>query len=394
MKHVELAIVGGGLTAARAIRAYREAGGEGSIALLSEEPTLPYHRPPLSKGYLSGQLAAAPFVEDEAFYATSGVDLLLDTRVASVAPCERTLTAADGTRYGYDKLLIATGAAPRRLRVPGADLDGVFTLRTLGNADEIRGAAAAGSRAVVVGGGFIGAEVAAALRARDVDVTLVHLGPALFDQFGCRQLSDELHALYRDSGVELLLEEEVASFEGASRFEAVTTKSGRRAEADFAVVGVGVVPAVGFLEGSGIALGDGIFVDERYETSASDVLAAGDVACFLDPLFGRRRRIEHWSNADYQGTQVGYLLAGESGGYDTVSSFFTKVFGIGIQVLGDVSRFDDVAAAGSLAGRDLVATYQDGGRVVGALAVEPSEEAAARLRSLIAAGAPLSGVLG
>jgi NADPH-dependent 2,4-dienoyl-CoA reductase/sulfur reductase-like enzyme len=154
------------------------------------------------------------------------------------------------------------------------------------------------------------------------------------------------------------------------------------------------VPAVGLLEGTGIPLDDGVLVDERYETTAPGVFAAGDVARFFDPLFGRRRRIEHWSNADYQGTQVGRVLAGARGGYDTVSSFFTKVFGIGLQIFGDVSRFDHVTTTGSLAGRDLIATYDDGGRVVGALPVEPSDEVAARLRGLIAARVPPSAVLG
>ena len=394
MQHAQLAIVGAGLTAARAIRSYREAGGGGDVTLFSAEPAFPYHRPPLSKGYLGGQVTDPPFVEDEAFYSASGVELVLGARVTAVAPAERTLTLASGERRGYEQLLVATGAEPRSLRVRGADLEGVFTLRTLADADVLRAAASAGSRAVVVGGGFIGAEVAATLRGRGVEVTLVHLGAGVFDQLGCPQLSDELHALYRENGVELLLGHEVASFEGTSELRAVTTKGGRRVDADLAVVGVGVAPAVELLEGSGIDVDDGVLVDERYETTAAGVFAAGDVARFYDPLYGRRRRIEHWSNADYQGTQVGRVLAGAEGGYDTVSTFFSKVFGIGLQVFGDVSRFDHVTAVGSLAGRDLVATYDDDGHIVAALAVEPSDEAAARLRGLIAARAPLSAVTG
>jgi NTE family protein len=383
MDRFELLIVGGGLAAARAIASYREAGGEGRIALLSQEPVRPYHRPALSKGYLRGETADVPFVEDEAFYRDRDVELLLETTVTAVAPDSRTVVASGGQLYGYDQLLIATGARPRQLSVPGSELPGVLSLRTLADSDTIRAAATRGARAVVVGGGFIGAEVAASLRDRGVEVTLVHLGRGLFDLLGFPRLSDELADLYRSRGVELLFEEEVASFGGEAELEVVATRSGRRLEADFAVVGVGVVPNVDFLDGSGIEVDNGIVVGERYETSAAGVFAVGDVASFFDPLFGRRRRIEHWSNADYQGTQVGRLLAGEDARYDAPSSFFTKVFDIGLQVFGDVSTFTDLVTVGSLAERDLVATYGDGGRVVGALAVAPSSDAAAGLEQLI-----------
>jgi len=389
MKHFEVVIVGGGLAAARAIKSYREAGGEGRIALLSKDAALPYHRPALSKGYLRGETDRAPFVEEEGFYSDHGVELLLETAVAAIDPGGRTVTAGEATHYGYEKLLIATGAQPRHLNVPGADLDGVFALRTLADSDAIRDAARDAAHAVVVGGGFIGMEVAASLRSLDVDVTLVHRGAGLFEQFGCEQLSKELAALYRANGVELLLEEEVASFGGRPQLTFVTTTSGRSIDADLAVVGVGVVPSIDFLEGSGLGLDNGVVVNDRYETNAPGIFAVGDVANFFDPLYSRQRRIEHWSNANYQGTEVGKLLAGQNGGYDTVSSFFTKVFGLGLKVFGDVSHFDELATGGSLADRDLIATYGDGGRLVGALAVDPSDEVVARLTRLIEARAPI-----
>jgi len=389
MKRFELVIVGGGLAAARAIKSYREAGGEGRIALLSKDAALPYHRPALSKGYLRGETDNAPFVEEEGFYGDHRVELLLETSVAAIDPGARTVTAGDATRYGYEKLLIATGAEPRHLNVPGADLDGVFALRTLADSDAIRDAAKGAARAVVVGGGFIGMEVAASLRSLDVDVTLVHSGSGLFEQFGSEQLSKELVGLYRANGVELLLEEEVAAFGGERQLAFVTTKSGRRIDADFAVVGVGVVPSVDFLDGSGLRLDNGVVVNERYETGAPGTFAVGDVANFFDPLYSRQRRIEHWSNANYQGTEVGKLLAGQDGGYNTVSSFFAKVFGLGLKVFGDVSQFDDLATDGTLADRDLIATYGDRGRLVGALAVDPSDEVVSRLTRLIEAKAPM-----
>ena len=386
MREFDLVIAGGGLTAARAIKSYREAGGGGRLALVSQEPVLPYHRPALSKRYLRGELTDGPFVEDEAFYADHDVEFLLGTEVTSVDPGAQLVTT-DAGPLRYEKLLIATGAAPRRLRVRGADLADVFSLRTLADSERIRGASSRAGRAVVVGGGFIGMEVAASLRQLDLEVTLIHMGTGLFDLLGSDELSEQLLALYRERGVDVLLEEEVAGFGGDDRLEYVEAKSGLCVEADLAVVGVGVVPNTGFLDGSGLSLDDGIVVDQRFETSAPGVFAAGDVASFFDPLFGRRRRIEHWSNANYQGTEVGKILAGQGEGYDTVSSFFSEVFGVGVKVLGDVGRFDELTSEGTIES-GLLLSYGERGRLVGALTVGQSEQVEALARDLIAERAP------
>jgi NADPH-dependent 2,4-dienoyl-CoA reductase/sulfur reductase-like enzyme len=389
VKKFEVAIVGGGLSSARAIKSFREAGGEGSIVLLSKDSTLPYHRPPLSKRFLRGETNEEPLVEDEAFYAENCVEVILETAVDSVDTRERSLVL-DGDRIGYAKLLIASGAWPRRLQVPGDDLDGVFTLRTFANSKTIREAAAESKRAVVVGAGFIGMEVAASLRHLGKEVSLIHLGRWLFDQLGVDQLSDELAALYKRNGVELVLGNEVASFEGEGRLEAVTTKNDRRVDADFAVEGVGVVPVTDFLEGSGIELDDGVVVNQRFETNVPDVYAVGDVARFYDPLFGRHRRIEHWSNANYQGTEVGKVLAGTGQGYDRISTFFTEVFGITINVFGDARPDSQVVVRGSLLEDDMYALYGDEKEeVIGALSVGQSEEIDELLKRQIAARAPL-----
>jgi NADPH-dependent 2,4-dienoyl-CoA reductase/sulfur reductase-like enzyme len=389
----DLAIVGGGLASARAIKSFREAGGEGSIVLFSKDSTLPYHRPPLSKRFLRGETDEEPLVEDEAFYADHGVEVRLETAVASVDPGEHSLEV-DGERIGYGRLLLATGAWPRQLQVPGADLDGVFTLRTVSNSKEIRDAADGAERAAIVGAGFIGMEVAASLRQLDKEVTMIHLGRWLFDQLGVEQLSDELAALYESKGVELVLGNEVDTFEGNGRIEAVTTKNGRRVEADLAVVGVGVAPVTDFLEGSGIEVDDGIVVGQRFETSVPDVYAVGDVARFYDPLFNQHRRIEHWSNANYQGTEVGKVLAGTGEGYDTISTFFTEIFGLTIKVFGDARRDSEVLVHGSLQENDMYALYADENKeVVGALSVGQSEEIEELLKRQIATQAPLRGEL-
>jgi NADPH-dependent 2,4-dienoyl-CoA reductase/sulfur reductase-like enzyme len=390
VKSFELAIVGGGLASARAIKSYREAGGEGSIALFSRDSTLPYHRPPLSKKFLRGETDEEPLVEDEQFYADHGVEVVLETSVDSVDPEAHELEVG-GERLGYGKLLLATGAWPRQLQVPGSDLDGIFTLRTVGNSKAIRDAAAGAERAVVVGAGFIGMEVAASLRQIGKEVSLVHLGRWLFDQLGVEQLSDELAALYESKGVELVLGNEVEAFHGNGSLERVTTKNGRAVEADLAVVGIGVAPVTQFLEGSGIQVDNGIVVDQGFETNVPDAYAAGDVANFFDPLFGKQRRIEHWSNANYQGTEVGKVLAGADGGYDRVSEFFTEIFGITIKVFGDAQRDSHVAVRGSLRDRDLYVLYgDDKEETIGALSVGQSDDVEELLRQQIRTHAPIS----
>jgi NADPH-dependent 2,4-dienoyl-CoA reductase/sulfur reductase-like enzyme len=385
----DLVIVGGGLASARAIKSFRESGGEGSIGLISKDATLPYHRPPLSKKFLRGETDEEPLVEDESFYAERGVEVMLETTVSSVDVRDRAVQL-DSERIEYRRLLLATGAWPRRLVVPGADLENVFTLRTVANSKAIREAAANAERAAVVGAGFIGMEVAASLRQIGKAVSQIHLGRWLFDQLGVEQLSDELAALYESNGVQLVLGNEVEAFHGNGRLESVTTKNGRRVEADLVVVGIGVDPVTDFLEGSGIELENGIVVNEHFETNIPDVFAVGDVANFFDPLFQRRRRIEHWANANYQGTEVGKVLAGADGGFDTVSTFFTEVFGITIKVFGDARRDATVAVQGSLNDREMYALYGDENEeVIGALSIGQSENVEELLKRQIAAHAPL-----
>jgi NADPH-dependent 2,4-dienoyl-CoA reductase/sulfur reductase-like enzyme len=230
-------------------------------------------------------------------------------------------------------------------------------------------------------------EVAASLRQLGLEVTLIHKGRGLFDLLGSPELSEQLLGLYREHGVDVLLEEEVAGFGGAARLEYVEAKSGLCVAADLAVVGVGVIPNTDFLEGSGISVDNGVVVNQTFGTSVPGIYAAGDVANFFDPLFGRQRRIEHWSNANYQGTEVGGILAAQGNGYDTVSSFFSEVFGVTIKVFGDVSRFDELTADGTLES-GLRASYGENGRLVGALTVGQSEEVEALAKDLIAERAP------
>ena len=381
-------IVGGGLASARAIKAYREAGGEDAITLISGDNSVPYHRPPLSKRYLRGEAEAADtLVEPAAFYSDNGVEVRLETHVASLRTGERELVLADGEAVPYDRLLVASGASPRRLDVPGIDREGVFTLRTLSDSTAIREAASGARHAVVVGAGFIGMEVAASLSQLGVEVTLVHRGQGLFEILRARQVSVFLTELYARNGVDLVLGDELAELGGRSRLDSVTTLRGRVVQAELAVIGVGVDPNTDWLDGSGLQVDDGVVVNERFETGVDGVWAAGDVARFYDPVFDRHRRIEHWSNANYQGTQVGEILAGRDAKYDVVSTFFTEVFGVTMKVLGDVDDFDDIVFRGRLEDKDAIGFYLDQDRLVACLVVGQDEETENRLKDLIRAGA-------
>ena len=384
MTRFELVIVGGGLAAARASKAYRAAGGHGRIALLTKEPTLPYHRPPLSKRYLRGEAEREDtLVEPQEFYDANGVDLLLDTEVTGIDPREQVVATHGGRRYRYRKLLLATGSVPRTLDVEGAELPGVFALRSLEDATAIREAAARVRDAVVVGSGFIGMEAAASLTELGLDVTLVSRDVDLFAQLRSPEISEHLVDLYRRRGVDVIRGDEVRAFRGRSRLDTVELRAGRPLGAGLTVVGVGVQPAVSFLRGSGITVDNGILVDDRFRTNVPDVYAVGDVAHFFDPVFGRRRRIEHWSNAAYQGSEAGKILAGADGGYDTVSTFFTESFGVTLKVFGDVSRHDDRITRGSFAGGDAVVFYLDRERLVGTLHTGQDEETEQTLKRLI-----------
>lgn len=378
-----LLILGGGLASARAIKAYREAGGGDAITLVSADNRLPYHRPPLSKKFLRGESEPDDaLVEPESFYRAHDVDVRLETRATALQLAEHAVEL-DGSKLEYDRLLIATGASPRRLSTPGSDREGVFTLRTVDDSSAIRDAARGARQAAVIGAGFIGMEVAASMAHLGLEVTLIHRGEGLFEVLRARQLAQFLSELYGRRGVELVLGDEVAEFGGRERLDAVVTKRGRTVQADLAVVGIGVRPNTDWLEASGLELDNGVVVNERYETNAPDVYAVGDVARFYDPVFERQRRIEHWSNANHQGADVGRLLAGGDGGYDVVSTFFSEVFGITFKVFGDVDHFDEIVFRGALEDERAVGFYLKGDRLVACLLVGQDEEAENQLKELI-----------
>jgi NADPH-dependent 2,4-dienoyl-CoA reductase/sulfur reductase-like enzyme len=380
-----IAIVGGGLAAARVVQAYREAGGKDPITLVSNDEWPPYSRPPLSKGFLRGESEAEDaLVQAAEDYERAGVDLRLVTTAESIGLEDRRLRLTGGEVVPWSRLVIATGARPRKLPVRGADLPGVHVYRTIADAKAVRTAAGSAERALVIGGGFIGMETAASLRRRGLEVTQVDRSPRLFAALGVPEVSASLERLYRERGVEVVLEEGIAEFRGNGTLSGAVTQGGRTIEADLAVVGIGVDLHTELLEGTGIALDDGVMVDERFETSVPNVYAVGDVARFHDPIYGHARRIEHWSNADHQGRQLGRLLAGEDAPYDHVAYFFTELFGTKIGVLGDPDGgFDEVVVRGSLDDGKVIAFYLRRGRLVAALVSGQDDETRAALNELL-----------
>jgi 3-phenylpropionate/trans-cinnamate dioxygenase ferredoxin reductase subunit len=382
----EIVVIGGGLAAARLAFAYREAGGEGDVTIVSSDTEPPYNRPPLTKGFLRGELERDDtLVQPLEEYEEQVVELRLETSVEAIHPDAHEIELAGGERLGYTTLVIATGARPRELPIPGADLVGVHTYRTFADASTVREAAEGAHSALVIGGSFIGSETAASLRMRGLDVTLVEVGPTLMPQLHAPALSEELVELYRAEGVQVLLETEVEELTGNGRLlTGARTKDGQTLEGYLAIVGIGVVPNVELGEQAGAAVDNGIVVDERFLTSLPDVYAIGDVARFPEPVSGRPRRIEHWSNADSHGAHLGRQLAGSHEPYDDVPEFFTQLFTRKLQVLGDVETSTECVLRGSLAEGKLLGFHlTEAQELVGAVVHGHSADVAAELGELL-----------
>jgi 3-phenylpropionate/trans-cinnamate dioxygenase ferredoxin reductase subunit len=367
-------VVGAGLAGGSAVGTLREEGFDGDIVLLGSEPHPPYERPPLSKSFLRGQTPFADaFVFQPTFYRDNDVETKFGSTVVGLDVEGKHLLVAGGERITYDKLLLTTGAGNRRPPMPGADLDGVFDLRTVEDSERIRAEAVAGRRAVVVGMGFIGSEVTASLRELGVEVVAVSSGQApMADTLG-PQVSRALVSVHRDHGVNLILGDRGASIDGDGRAESVLTQSGRRVECDFVVLGLGVKPATALARGTPIEVGDGILVDELCRTTAPDVFAAGDVALHLHPLFGRVR-VEHWQHARLHGAAAARSMMGKGRPYDEIHWFWSDQYEHHLQYLGQVKGWDDIVIRGSVEDRDFLAFYLARGRIVAVMGFDRGGE--------------------
>ena len=358
-----IVIVGASLSGGSAAAALREEGFDGQITLIGAEPQPPYNRPPLSKGYLRGQdRFDDQLVNPTAWYAEHSIDLRLGVRATAIDAGRKTVTLERGGDVPYDRLLVATGGRNRAAKTPGADLPGIYQLRTVEECDRIRDAARPGRRAVVVGLGFIGSEVAASFRQMGVEVAAVDGQPAPLARVLGREVGTALADIHREKGVTQILEDSVAAYEGAGRVEQVRTKNGRALPCDLVVAGIGIVPNVELLAAAGAAVDDGVLVDERCRTSLPDVYAAGDLANHLHPLFGRLR-VEHWNNALQQGRAAARAMLGDPRPYDYLHTFWSDQYEHLIEYVGFARRWDRLVFRGDPAEGRFLAFYLEGGVV-------------------------------
>jgi len=343
-----------------AAKTLREEGYSSRLVLLGNEPGVPFGRPPLSKTYLRGEEDLSGWlVKPAQWFEKNDVELVRATAV-SLDTRERRIELHTGEIIPYGRLLIATGGRNRRLLIPGADLAGVHQLRTAGDCDAIKAVAQKGRRALVVGMGFIGSEVAASLRQMGLTVTAVLPGNAPFDSVLGPEMGELFAGIHRDAGVELIAHDEVVRFEGTQRVEHAVTKRGRRLDCDFAIVAVGIEPNVDILQGTDVALDNGVLVDARCSTNVPDIFAAGDVANHLHPLFGRVR-VEHYNNAEKQGAAAARSMLGAQDDYRYLHTFWSDQYEHKLEYVGHVRKWDQFVVRGSSAERRLIGFYLQAG---------------------------------
>jgi len=360
-------IIGGGVAGGNAAATLREEGFPGPVVLISREPGVPFGRPPLSKTYLrSEEDLDGWYVRPAGWYAGHEVELRNRTAVVTVDPAAHTVTLDPGGELGYQKVLIATGGRNRRLAIPGAGLPGIHYLRTLAECDVIKQEAAPGRRAVVVGMGFIGCEVAASLTQLGVRVTAVFPGQNPLERVLGGQVGALIGAMHRANGVDLLPGDQVTAFEGNGRLETAVTAAGRRIACDFAVAGLGIEPDIPPVA---VAQENGILADELCRASAPDVYVAGDVANQLHPLFGRVR-VEHYNNAEKQGAAAARSMLGSAAPYDYLHSFWSDQYEHKIEYVGHATRWDEFVVRGSVEEGKLIGFYLVGGAVVAAAGLD------------------------
>jgi len=380
-----IVIVGGGMAGGNAAVTLREEGFAGPVVLIGREPGFPFGRPPLSKTYLrSEEDLDGWYVRPTGWYVDHGVECRYET-VAAVDPAAHTVTLDSGEELGYHKVLIATGGRNRRLGIPGSGLPGIHYLRTLAECDAIKQEAVPGRRAVVIGMGFIGCEVAASLTQLGVRVTAVFPGQDPLDRVLGGQVGALMGAIHRAKGVELLPGEQVAAFQGTERLEAVVTATGHRIACDFAVAGVGIQPDIPAVP---VAQENGILTDELCRASAPDVYAAGDLANHLHPLFGRIR-VEHYNNAEKMGKAAARSMLGSAAPYDYLYSFWSDQYEHKIEYVGHADRWDEFVVRGSAADAKLIGFYLVDGVVRAAVGLDRGGDPELDLDSEMAACARL-----
>ena len=377
MNQSKFVILGGGMVAGYAAKQLVELGlPKGELAILSADNAVPYERPPLSKSFLAGKDSEdAIWINPEDFYKKHGIDLRLQCEIASVDVKRKRLILKSSDEFGFQKLIIATGGLPRTLNISGSKLRNLFYLRTINDSKNIRNATEKVKHAVVVGGGFIGMEVAAVLAQKRIEVAMVLNDERVFQRLFTPEMSSFFETYYAARGVRLIKSMSVMEFRGDGAVNSAVLKDGQTVPCDLAVAGIGVRPVIEIVTNSGLDLGDGILVNEYLQTSHPDVFAAGDVANYQDVLFAKRRRVEHWDNAVSQGQYCARSLMGDRALFRHVPYFFSDVFDLSYEYWGDSSGADQVIHRGDTWSNSFSVWWLHQQRVVAAFTMNrPDEE--------------------
>ena len=366
-------IVGASLAGAKAAETLRAEGFDGPVVLIGEESDRPYERPPLSKDYLLGKAERETlYVHPQEWYAEHDVDLRLGVTVTAIDRAAHEVSLADGSKAGYAKLLLATGSSPRRLSLPGADLDGVLYLRSAGDSDRIRTAFQGASQVAVIGAGWIGLETAAAARAAGAEVTVLEMADLPLLRVLGRQVAQVFADLHKDNGVDLRCGVQTLEITGrGGKAAGVRLADGSHIEADVVIVGVGITPNSQLASAAGLEVDNGIWADAQLRSSDPDIFAAGDVANAFHPLLGKHVRVEHWANALNQPQTAAKAMLGQDVAYDMVPYFFTDQYDLGMEYAGYVEPdgYDEVVFRGDAGRREFIAFWLGGGRVLAGMNV-------------------------
>jgi 3-phenylpropionate/trans-cinnamate dioxygenase ferredoxin reductase subunit len=385
-----MVIIGAGHAGGRAAEAMRQVGFTGEIVLVGEEVHVPHERPPLSKELLIGEEGAeTTFLNPPAFYVENKIDLRLGTRAEAIDRDGGAVVLADGGRVGYDKLLVATGARVRRINCPGADLAGIHYIRTIDDTLALRPKLKEGVRVAVIGGGFIGLEVAAGARSRGANVTVVELADQVLSRVADPAVGDLVAGLHRANDVHIVTGASVERFEGNGRVAELVCTDGETIGADVVVVGIGILPNQQIAEDAGLDVGDGITADEYGRTSDPDIFTAGDVAYHFNPILGRHLRLESWANAQNGGIAVARNMVAEPTPYAELPWFWSDQFDLNLQVVGAPLSWERLVTRGDPASGRCVVFYMGGSRVVGATAFNQGREVRA-CRQLVESGKAVS----
>jgi len=392
-KRCDYLIIGSGVAGYNALKELLTLRPKAKIVMITSDRYYPYDRPPLSKDYLKGKIDKEMlFFEPEDFYKRDNLEVILKKKVEKIDTEDKVAILEDGDNISFNKALIATGGSPRKLGINGENLRGVHYLRTLDEADGIKSEISKGKNAVIIGGGFIGIEVASSLTMLGVRTTVIEVMPYIWSTFVDEKISNFIQKYFETKGVQFILNESVKEIEGDERVKAVVLNSGKKLNADFVVIAVGIKPNVEIAQQSSINVNNGIVVNEYLQTNHPDIYAAGDVANILDPISGKRRRIEHWNNAEYSGKLAARNMLGRNESYNFISSIWSDIFDLHIESAGDTRDYDEYVIRGKfqLEKPKFSVIYIKGGVVKGYLAINRNVKELVSLNKLVQKGVNVS----